>query len=72
MKLSLAVGGILSLQTLLPVVSWEAKVLSNTKLDTDDPRSCEEPPVFRGGSHLISRYRDKDTLYANVYRTRYD
>ena len=53
MKLSLAVGGILSSQTLLPVVSWEAKVLSNTKLDTDDPRSCEEPPVFRGGSHLM-------------------
>ena len=52
MKLFLAVSGIISSQTLLPVVSW-AKVLTNKKLDTDDPRSSEEPPVFRGGSHLM-------------------
>ena len=51
MKLTLAVG-ILSSQTLLPLVS-EAKILSNTKLDTDDPRFLEEPPVLRGGSNLV-------------------
>ena len=49
MKLSLAVG-ILSSQTLLPVVSEEAKVLSTTKLDTDYPRSSEQS---WGGSTLV-------------------
>ena len=47
MKLSLAVG-ILSSQTLLPILS-EAKVLSTKMLDSDDPRS----PFLRGGSNLM-------------------
>ena len=53
MKLSLAVG-ILSSQT-LPVL-LEARVLSNTKLDSDDPpRSSDqhEPPVLRGRKQLV-------------------